>query len=36
MKKYHINGIRPLSPVGIVIAASTVAFIWAIFWGLLI
>lgn len=34
--KIKINGVRPLSPVGIVIAAGTVAFIWAIFWGLLI
>lgn len=34
--KTRIVGIRPLSPVGIVIAAGTVAFIWALVWGLTI
>ena len=36
MKKLRITGIRPLSPVGIVIAVGTVAFIWALCWGVMI
>lgn len=36
MKRIKITGIRPLSPVGVVIAAGTVAFIWALLWGVMI
>lgn len=34
--KTRIVGIRPLSPVGIVIAAGTVAFIGGVLWLLII
>ena len=36
MKKCKIVGIRPLSPVGLLIAVGTVAFIWALCWGVMI
>ena len=36
MKKLRITGIRPLSPVGLLVAVGTVATIWGFVWALII